>query len=158
LTARERLRKVDRPSLSFAGRRSRRPRPNGPHYKGLFDLQITTAAKLRATIERLEAVAADRDGPEADAYREKAAELRLELAVAEAAEGRSTPGNQNLPLTDIAKLTPAERAALEIELQQTFEVLEAEKRAIHEWESGLVREKSRMLRRRAEKAKQDPAR
>lgn len=111
------------------------------------------AAKLRATIERLEAVAADRDGPEADAYREKAAELRLELAVAEAAEGKTADAQQSMPLADIAKLTPAERAALEIELQQTFEILEAEKRAIHEWESELAREKKRTLRRCAAKAK-----
>ena len=70
------------------------------------------AAKLRVTIERLEAVAADRDGPEADAYREKAAELRLELAVAEAVEGQ-TPATRSTPLADIAKLTGIQYAGVE---------------------------------------------
>jgi len=93
------------------------------------------SAKLLEVIERLEAVAAGRSGPEAEAYKAKAQELRQQLSDAQV--------QQLVPPPNYADLSLAEQAALEILVAQSLEVWEAEERAIFEWESRLAQEERR---------------
>ncbi|MFY0613177.1 MAG: hypothetical protein JXQ99_16720 [Hyphomicrobiaceae bacterium] len=102
---------------------------------------VDNPAKILETIERLEAVAAGRSGPEADAFKAKAAELRAQLD-AIASSQRQQETRQPTPPLNYADLTPAEQAALEIQLHQEIQAWEAEERAIFEWESRIVREKN----------------
>ena len=96
--------------------------------------------KLLETIERLEAVAAGRSGPEAEAFRAKAESLRRQLAEATA--------QQAMPPPNYADLSPAEQAALEIQMAQSLQEWEDAERAIFEWEHRLAEEKRHASRRR----------
>lgn len=119
-----------------------RAKHDGPGQRVMVD----NPAKILETIERLEAVAAGRSGPEADAFKAKAAELRVQLDEIAGSRRQQEPRQPSPPL-NYADLTPAEQAALEIQLHQEIQAWEAEERAIFEWESRMEREKNRQFGR-----------